>query len=275
MESFGQPITIANGSRTCVIVLHGYSDTPYEFKHVAEAIATLGVDVMVPVLPHHGVSSDELEKVNRVETWTWLRTEVDRLKQRYAKLILVGHSLGAGGAINAATSGAPIDGLVVSAVNGVSSTKVRFLMRWALAFHVNKFSARYVLLRRIRFEPAYIAWKLAHFPTISLHVFSEAIGEIPVYIKETNRIRVPIMVIHGARDFATKVQQTSDLYFNNVGSTKKVTAIVEDTGHAVYFSPHFDALMKLVKEFIQDVVDRGNEGDIARRFRIGKVTTEM
>jgi carboxylesterase len=275
MESFGQPITITNGSSTCVVVLHGYSDTPYEFKHVAEAIASIDVDVMVPVLPHHCVSSDELAKVSRVETWTWVKNEVDKLKQRYAKIIIVGHSLGAGGAINAATSGAPIDGLVVSAVNGVPSTKVRFLMRWAQAFHVNSFKARYVLLRRIRFEPAYIAWKQARFPKISLHVFSEAIGEIPEYIKNTNRIRVPIMVIHGTNDFATKVQRTSDLYFNNAASTKKVTVIVEDTGHAAFISPHFDALMKLVKEFIQDVVDRGNEGEVARRFRIGKETLEL
>ncbi len=275
MDAFGQPITIINGSSTCVVVLHGYSDTPYEFKHVAEAIASIGIDVMVPVLPHHCVSSDELAKVDRVETWTWVKNEVEKLKPRYAKVILLGHSLGAGGAIHAATSGAPIDGLVVSAVNGVPSTKVRFLIRWARAFHVSSFYARYVLLRRIRFEPAYIAWKQARFPKISLHVFSEAIGEIPEYLKDTNRIRVPIMVIHGAGDFATKVQQTSDLYFNNVSSTKKVTAIVEDTGHAVFFSPHFDALIKLVKEFIQDVVDRGNEGVVARRYRIGKETLEL
>ncbi|MBN2152091.1 MAG: alpha/beta fold hydrolase [Candidatus Lokiarchaeota archaeon] len=275
MENYSQGITIANGSRSCVLILHGYSDTPYEFKHVAEAIASIGVDVMVPVLPHHCVSSDELEKVNRAEMWAWLKSEVAKLKQRYAKIILVGHSLGAGAAILAATGGEPIDGLVVSAVNGVPSTKVRFLMRWARAFHVHSFYARYVLLRRIRFDPAYIEWKLARFPRISLHVFSEAIDEIPEYIKDTNRIRVPIMVIHGASDFATKVQRTSDLYFNTVGSTKKVSVIVEDTGHAVFFSPHFDALIKIVKEFIQDVLDRGNEGEVARRFRIGKEISEV
>jgi carboxylesterase len=275
IEKFGHDITIANGSRVCVLVLHGYSDTPYEFKHVAEAISTLGVDVIVPMLPHHGVSSSELEKSNPAETWAWLMHEIEELKHRYAKVILVGHSLGAGGAITAATNGAPIDALIVSAVNGVPSTKVRFLMCMARAFHVTAFKAKYVFLRRIRFDPVYVEWKQAHFPTISLHVFSKAINDLDDYIKENSRIRVPIMVIHGARDFATKVQRTSDLYFNTVGSTKRVTAIVEDTGHAAFLSPHFDALMKHVNEFIQDVVDRGNEGEIARRLRIGKETSEL
>ena len=270
MERFGQGIEIASGSSTCVLVLHGYSDTPYEFKHVAEAIASTGVDVMVPVLPHHGVDSIELLKANRAETWQWLDGEIARLKQRYENVILVGQSMGAGAAITAATSGAPIDGMVVAAVNGVPSTKVRFLMHLARALHVTSFKARHSFLRGMGFDPAYVAWKQARFPTISLHVFLEAFDELDDYIKDTSRIRVPIMVIHGARDFATKVQETSDFYFNNVGSTKKFTIIIEGTGHAAFFTPRFDALMKHVKGFIQDIRDHGGEGKAVGRMRIGK-----
>ncbi len=269
-SNYGNNISITNGSRVCVLVLHGYSDTPYELKRVAEAIATIGVDVVVPVLPHHGVDSDELLKANRAETWRWILEEVARLKQHYEKIVLVGQSLGAGAAITAAAGGAPVDAIIIAAANEAPSNKVRFAMGLARAFHVTSFKARHAFLRRIGFDPAYVAWKQEHFPRISLHVFIESLDDIARHPLDVSRINVPIMVIHGAKDFATKVQVSSDYLFNNVRSTKKVTIIVNDTGHAVFFSPYFDSLLRHVKDFIQDVVDKGYEGEFSRRIRIGK-----
>jgi len=250
--------------------LHGYSETPYEFKKVAESIAGTGVDVLVPVLPHHGVDSDELLKADRAETWRWTREEIARLKQHYKKIILLGQSLGAGAAITAAADGAPVDAIIVAAANEAPSNKVRIAMGLARAFHVTSFKARYAFLRRIGFDPAYVAWKRDHFPRISLHVFIESLDDMARHPLDISRISVPIMVIHGTNDFATKVQVSSDYVFNNVHSTKKVTVIVEETGHAVFLSPHFEALMKIVNDFIQDVVKRGNRGEIATRMRIKK-----
>jgi esterase/lipase len=270
MKRFDRGIEIAKGSRVCVVILHGYSDTPYEFKHVAEAIATLGVDVIVPVLPHHGIDSDEILKANRAETWEWLQGEVTRLKPHYEKVILLGQSLGAGAAITVVVNGAPVDAIIVASTNEAPSKKIKVTMGLARALHATTFKARHAFLQRIGFDPAYVSWKREHFPRISLHVFLESLDDIKKHPLDVSRISVPIMVIHGAKDFATDVQTSSDYLFNNVRSTKKVTVIIEDTGHAVFFSPHFDALMTYVKEFIQDVVDRGNEGEIARRIRIEK-----
>ncbi|NMC05210.1 MAG: alpha/beta fold hydrolase, partial [Candidatus Lokiarchaeota archaeon] len=260
MESFGKEIVIANGSSTCVLVLHGYSDTPYEFKHVAESIAALGVDVMVPVLPHHGVDSDEILKASRAGTWQWLEAKVTALKARYTKVILLGQSLGAGAAITIAARGAPVDAIIVASTNEATSKKIRITMGLARAFHATSFPARHEFLQRAGFDPAYVAWKREHFPTISLHVFLDALDDMKQHPVDVARIVVPIMVIHGTKDFATNVRKSSDYLFKNVRSTKKVTIMVERTGHAVFFSPHLEVLMKHVKAFIQDIVDRGNEG---------------
>ncbi|OLS13684.1 MAG: dienelactone hydrolase family protein [Promethearchaeota archaeon CR_4] len=270
MNQFDQSVNIDNHSQICVLILHGYADTPYEFKHVAEEIATLGVDVHVPVLPHHGINSEELAKTNRGEIWTWLMHQIIELRQHYAKLILVGQSLGAGAAITAVTNGAKVDGLVVAAANSMPSTKVSVIMHLARFIHFKSFKTRYSFLQKIGFDPAYVAWKQAHFPRISLSVFQESLDELNDYVKNTYRINVPIMIIHGAKDYAMKVEKTSTFYFNNVSSAKKVTVIVEDTGHAVFFSPYFAILIKHVKSFLKDIVDHSNAGEFAQRIRIGK-----
>jgi esterase/lipase len=272
MEPFNQGIEITNGSSTCVLVLHGYSETPYEYKHVAEAIAALkDVDVLVPLLPHHGINSAELAKADRATTWTWLMARVEDLTRRYQKIILLGQSMGTGAAITAVVRGAKVDGLIVASANGIPSKKIRFAMGIARALHVHSFKAYHITLRRRpELDPGYLAWMKANFPRISLHVFLEALDELPAYIKDTSLIRVPVMIIHGTKDFATNVQKTSDFYFKIVSSRKKITIIVENTGHAVFSSPHFDALMVQVRAFIQDIVEKGDDGVIAKKLRIGR-----
>jgi esterase/lipase len=265
---FGGDLSILNGSSNCVVIFHGYSDTPYEFKDVAKEISLLGVDVIVPVLPHHGIDSMELFKANRAEAHDWGVQLITRLKSSYEKIIILGHSMGSGIVFHAVLEGAPIDGLIVTSVNGVPSKKVRFFLQFAKFLHVRSFKTMYKSLHDIHFEPEYIKWKLAHFPRIWFNVFFDAIESLPSYITRLHEITAPILVIHGAKDFATNVGKTSALYFNNVSSSKKITVIVERTGHDIFFSTHFSKIMQEIKAFIQDVLEHGNEGELVKRITI-------
>ena len=267
---FGSDISILNGSSNCVVIFHGYSDTPYEFKHVAREISTLGVDVIVPVLPHHGIDSSELSRADLLEADKWGARLLAELKPRYEKVLAVGHSMGSGIVSYAIMEGISLDGIIITSVNGVPSGNVRFFLKLARALRITSFKPVYKELRHNHFEPQYIEWKLKHFPRIYFNVFFEAIETLPVYIMQLPKITVPIMVIHGAKDFAANVTKTSDLYFEKVRSTKKTMIIVEKTGHAVFFSRYFEQIMQEIKAFIQDVLIYGDHGPYARKLRISR-----
>ena len=269
-SNYGREVSVLNGFSACVVIFHGYSDTPYEFKDIANEISLLGVDVIVPVLPHHGIDSIELFKANRAESHDWGVQLITRLKTSYKKIIVLGHSMGSGIVFHAVLEGAPIDCLIVSSVNGVPSKKVRFFLKIAKALHVRSFKTMYKSLRDHDFEPAYVEWKLKHFPRIWFNVFFEAIETLPTYITRLREITSPIMIIHGAKDFATNVEKTSALYFNNVSSKKKITIIVENTGHNLFFSNYVTKITQEIKQFIQDVLEHGNDGDLVKRIWIGK-----
>lgn len=268
-SKYGHDVSILNSSSICVVIFHGYSDTPYEFKHVAKEISLLGVDVIVPVLPHHGIDSTDLFKANRAEAHDWGVHLIIQLKSNYEKIIVLGHSMGSGIVFYAVLEGAPIDGVIVTSVNGIPSKKVRFFLRLAETLHIRSFKTRYKSLCDYGFELAYIEWKLKHFPRIWFNVFFEAIDTLPTYIARFHEIAFPIMVIHGAKDFATNVSKTSTLYFNNVSSKKIITIIVKKTGHDLFFSNYFTKIMREIKRFVQNVLENGNEGKLVKRITIG------
>ena len=269
MTNYGGDISIITGSSKCVVIFHGYSDTPFEYKHVADEISmTIGADVIVPVLPHHGIDTNELLKANRAEAHEWGVQVLTGVRSRYEKLIVIGHSMGSGIAIYALLHGVIIDGLILTSVNGVPSKKVRFGLFATNMLHIQSFKTVFKSLRYHDFEPAFIDWKLKHFPRIWFNVFREAIETLSSYIKSIERITVPVMIILGAKDFAANVTRTSELYFTNIKSTKKTLLIVENTGHAVFFSPYFSQIMQQINIFIQDVLENGNNGGMLKRLKI-------
>ena len=189
---------------------------------------------------------------------------INRLKEWYDRVIVLGHSMGSGIAFHAVLEDAPLTGMIVTSVNGVPSKKVRFFLVLSKYLHIRSFKTIFWNLRAAHFEPDYIRWKIKHFPRLWFNVFADAIESLPGYISKLHEITIPIMVMHGARDFATNVDKTAALYFNAVQSREKITVKVKKTGHDLFLSKKCPAIMQEVKAFIQTILD-GTGELIARR----------
>jgi carboxylesterase len=83
------------GSSTGVLVLHGYTGSPWEVRPVAEHLVARGMTVAMPVLAGHGRGTDALAKT----TWPdWLgsaQDALDWLTPRCEQVHVVGLSMGA------------------------------------------------------------------------------------------------------------------------------------------------------------------------------------
>ncbi len=92
-----------DGTAPAVLLLHGFTSTPWETRPVAEALSRAGFATRAPLLPGHGTNPDALAKV----TWAdWLRCaeiELDALIASHKHVVIAGFSLGALLAIVAGT----------------------------------------------------------------------------------------------------------------------------------------------------------------------------
>ena len=97
-----------------VLFVHGFVGAGNNFWHLPELLAQQGHSVRVLRLPGHGTSPLDLVSVTADHLLEALRTEVREAKQRHARVVLVGHSMGATLATLVASE-LGVDGLILGA----------------------------------------------------------------------------------------------------------------------------------------------------------------
>jgi len=89
-----QPFAWKTGNDTCVIMIHGYAGSPDQFLFLAGQLVEDGVDCASLLLPGHGGTSREFGHEFDQEWRQHVRQEVDRLRDQYRQVVLIGHSMG-------------------------------------------------------------------------------------------------------------------------------------------------------------------------------------
>lgn len=77
-----------------VVLVHGFTGTPYEVGYLGQRLASAGYTVRAPLLPGHGTSLDDLD-ATRWEDWAdAVEQALNTLQRRCRKVAVVGQSLG-------------------------------------------------------------------------------------------------------------------------------------------------------------------------------------
>ncbi len=267
-SAFGQEIRINHNSPTCILIFHGFSETPFEYKAIAEDLASLGVDIHVPLLPHHGINSKELAKATCQEAYDWGMELISDTKTRYKTTIAIGQSLGAGIVLTSVYRGVSPDVVIVACANAYPSKRVRLMTTFVPLFHLSSFKATHRSLRDSNLPLEYIAWKKKNFPRMPVGLFIEAMARASEHLHFAAKVMVPFLGIHGGRDFATNVEKSSLHYFNMVQTRIKMAIIVEEAGHSVLLSRYQKEIMGYIIGFLQNILRNEKSGEFAKRVRI-------
>ncbi|MDB4962082.1 MAG: alpha/beta hydrolase fold protein [Myxococcales bacterium] len=77
-----------------VVLVHGFTGTPFEVRYLGERLAQAGFTVHAPRLPGHGTRVEDLD-ATRWQDWAGaVDRAVDALQQRCRRVAVVGQSLG-------------------------------------------------------------------------------------------------------------------------------------------------------------------------------------
>jgi carboxylesterase len=119
-----EPFSHACGSSVGVLVVHGFTGSPFSVRGVADAVAGGGFDVEVPRLPGHGTDVADMVTTG----WgDWSAAVVDafgQLSARTDRVVMVGQSMGATLALWAALRGSEPAGIVcINPVTRARSTE--------------------------------------------------------------------------------------------------------------------------------------------------------
>ena len=213
-----QPFKLLGANDKAVLLVHGWTATPYEVKRLGVYLNENGYTVLAPLLSGHGTKPQDLENIK----WTdWLKDIIkayQELKKDYTQVYIIGNSLGANLAVALAKDRADIAGLVLLAM----PYKIR-MEKWLFflaqitkslkpyhkKFYPPTFGSATTITRVISYQT---------YPTKSvLEVFKLA----KISRKELNKITQPCLMMQSSSDHVVTYKSLEQIYATINSSVKE------------------------------------------------------
>ena len=114
-EFIRQPFYFKGTNGKGILLIHGWTSTAYEVRHLGKYLNGSGFTVSGPMLRGHGTNPEELENVKWQEWLEDLSKSIDELKKDCDQIYIGGTSIGANLAILLASNNPEIKGLILMA----------------------------------------------------------------------------------------------------------------------------------------------------------------
>ncbi|HEV7554976.1 MAG TPA: alpha/beta fold hydrolase [Kofleriaceae bacterium] len=192
------------GDGTGVVCVHGFTGTPYELRYLGEQVASAGFAAVGPLLPGHGTTLDDLDRTTWHDWVNAVDASIDRTRERYGRIALVGQSLGGLLALHAASRRDDITCVAALAtplwLDGLGGRVARWTTQGPLSFvrRLPKLGGSDVRDRRVRAEnPCY--------PAIPTRALGQLLAFMRIVDEALPRVRCPVLVVHARHDHTAPV----------------------------------------------------------------------
>ena len=237
-----------DGADTAVVFIHGFMGSPDQFEDLAETVHGLGCAYMSVLLPGHGCGIDGFVKSGE-QYWTrHVQSELDKIKNDYARIFIVGHSMGGLLALNAS----------IIRENNIAGL---VLLATPLKIHLLNPKAMSKRLRFLRLpgdheiKAAYMkAFSLTKSKFFYYPLFVRPAISFLKLMKRTKKrlpeVFVPVCMFYSKNDETTSYKSVK-LLDKGLCSTQKTLFALDKSWHAFYSEDENKIIRDRLIEFIQ------------------------
>ncbi|XLQ19962.1 MAG: alpha/beta hydrolase [Candidatus Moraniibacteriota bacterium] len=241
-----KPFHLKGTEDTCVILVHGWTSTPYEMRVLGEQLNNKGLAVDAPLLSGHGTQPEHLENVSWEQWVSDVEKTYKRVRKQYKKVYLGGMSMGGNLSIQVAANNKDVDGLVLM------STPYKMKHEKAglcAARTVNKFT-KY----KKKYYPKFKNKKPSITQLISYQKYPissafEALEVIKNSHQNLEKITQPIFIIQPEKDHLISKNSIYNIY-NKVNSEKKEMRVIKDASHNFMGNGEHSDVFESVVDFV-------------------------
>jgi carboxylesterase len=232
-----QPFFINKAGSTGILLIHGFTATPWEVRELGESLAAEGYNVYGTLLEGHGTNRADLRKTSWEDWYNDVKNSHEALAYISDKIFVVGVSTGGSLAILLEEDGYKVDGIVCLACPIFLRDKNTWLAPLLKYFYWYQW-------RNVSDGD-----KLHYYeyrPLGSVHQLTELIKHSSENIKNIDK---PVLIIQNKND-STVDPKSADFIYNNIGSSDKNLVYLEGDYHVLTKGQHKDEVFALIQEFI-------------------------
>ncbi len=240
-----------------ILFVHGFSGTPNNFADLPDQVAAAGWRVHAMLLPGHGTTPRDFEKTSARELEQAVRDELAALREQYATVVLLGHSMG-GALATIVAANTDLDGLILMSPyyrvthqwyyvlrpetwTGLLSPLLRWVYRSPAMQPVNRVEAKEKIL-----SYAWISTKAAR---TAMFLASKA-DQDPTL----TAIKAPVLLMHSKRDTVTD-PTSSAAAFEKLTTENKRAVWLSTSNHILFWDFERDKVAREVLTFLEDLDD--------------------
>jgi carboxylesterase len=256
-----EPLHAHGGDIGCLLI-HGFSGSPVELRPLADALATQGYMVHVPLLPGHGATPEALSRIGYRAWIEAVRTAREELEQRCRTVVVVGYSMGGLLAIVDSARRPPTALALLGVPTFVDGDwRIRllpvfkYLMRWWYPLEKLDFAdpaARAHVLARdpnFRIDDPLEQARLRRSVRISTAAIDQFFRLARLARGMVSTIDVPTLIVHGRHD-TTAVPACAEELHRSLASRSKQLRWFEASGHELVIGPEGAEIVDLIVSWI-------------------------
>ena len=244
-------------NRLGILLIHGYSSTPDNFRDLIPQVKALGLPYCSPCLRGHGAKTPEA--LRGVDWKEWLAGGEDALLEllkEAEKAIVIGHSMGGWIALNLAVDHREkIDSIIIAG----ASTRVVTPLGPGRPLHflvplIGK------LANKMDWVPVYADPGLAQSDPSYRWVPMDATIQLFDFMKATQKrlseVNIPIQILHSKNDSMNSPEGAKTLY-DSISTPKDQKRLVwfEQTGHYMFLDCEREEVNRTVVEFVKERIE--------------------
>jgi len=229
-----------------VLLIHGWTSSPYELRKLGQYLLRKGMTVSAPLLPGHGTVPEDMYAVKWKDWAKAVENSYQELGKKTDKIFVAGVSMGGNLAIHLSANHPEIKGLIaMGAPLFVRKHYMRFLLPILKRIHpmTNKSYPDYVRQEILENKRHY--WS---FPTKSVQ---DAVDGMNDSIRNLHKIKCPALVMQSTRDHLLTLRNARVL-FRKLGTPMKNKELVwvHDSDHVFIIDIYQEEIFKKTYDFI-------------------------
>lgn len=246
------PIFINRNSRVGILMLHGFSSTPDEFKEISVFLSKKGFTVYAPLIAGHGTEPKDLANTTSKDWKESARKAYLFLKEKSEKVFLIGNSFGSNLALWLVKefNNEPIGLITLDA-------PIFLRKQWGIFLRLYSYGLfkRYYKKPKRLYRTDYIDLEdrvtYDYIPTKSLRQFMRFIRRETMSILKS--VKIPALVTHSKTDPIIHPKSAKYLY-RKLGSEFKKIYWFDSKRHAYTVAGRRQEVFQKVLSFLKEVI---------------------
>ena len=234
----------SEGDTTGVLVVHGFTGTPQSVRYWAEGIAADGRTVILPRLPGHGTTPDDMQRTTAQEWVAEAEMGLRGLRERCDRIFVVGLSMGGTITFDLAER----FGDVLSGVVTVNASMFSKDPRTKLAPLLGKLPLK---IKGIASDIADPAQKELAYGVVPTKAAASMLSYQARVMARLPEVRMPVLLMASRNDHVVHTEN-SPYILEHISSTDKELVWLEKSYHVATLDYDKDLIVELTNRFIKE-----------------------